>query len=103
MIFSVVTISPIPPYKRETSVLILNSTIISFGADGSNLLIKFGLLVTFCFWIYYLGIFSFSEIGATNLSFDYSFLSLDESGSLVVSSSSKPYLTFFSLLFGVTE
>ena len=73
-----VTIATVPPDKIETSVRILLSTIISFGAGGSDLLIKFGALVTFCVLIDYSGNVFFPEIGATNFSFASFFLSLDD-------------------------
>ena len=50
-----VTLAPVIPDKTETSVRILVFTIISFGAVGSNLLIKFGALVIFCVLIDSLG------------------------------------------------
>ena len=57
MRFSGVTLAAVTPYNREKSVHILVSTIIYFGADGSNRLIKFGVLFDFCVLMYYLGIF----------------------------------------------
>ena len=78
------TLAPIPPDKMEISVRILSSIIITFGADGYDGLIKFGALVTLFLLIDYLGIMSFTEIGATNLSFASFFLSLYDSESLVV-------------------
>ena len=42
-----VTLTTVPD-KRETSVDILDYKNISFGADGSNWLIKFDVLVTLC-------------------------------------------------------
>ena len=70
--FSGVTLAPVPPEKIETSVCIFLSTIITFGAYGSDRTIKLGALVTFCGLIDSLGIIYFPEIGATNLAF-YSF------------------------------
>ena len=94
MRFSGVALAPITSDKKEISVQNLLSTIISFGDNGYDLLIKFGAFVTFCVLIDYLGIMIFSEIGAKNFSFASFFLSLDDSEPLGSSSSS---LTIFSL------
>ena len=45
--FSGVTLYPVPTDKRETSVRIVLSTIITFGTSGYDWPIKFGALVTF--------------------------------------------------------
>ena len=58
--FYEVTLAPVPPEKIETSGCIFSSTVITFGADGSDWLIKFGALVTFCVLIYYLGVIYFT-------------------------------------------
>ena len=99
MRFSGLTLAAVPPDKIETSVRILGFTIIYFGSDGSNWLIKFGVLVTFSVLIYSLGILYLSEIGATNFSFDSYLPPLDYSESLVVYSSSKSPLTFFLVIW----
>ena len=78
MRFYGVKVAPVNLYKIETSVCILAPTIIYFGADSYNWPIKFGVLVTFCVLIDYLGIFNFIEIGATNFSFASFLLSLDD-------------------------
>ena len=96
MLFSEVTLAPVPPEKKATSVHIFLFNIIFFGDDGSNWLIKLGVMVNFCVLIYYLGILYFSNIGGNNFSFAFYLLSLDDSESLVVSSSSKSSLTFFN-------
>ena len=54
--FSGITLAPVPSYKIETLVHILSSTIISFGADGSDWPIKFCALVTFYVLIDSLGV-----------------------------------------------
>ena len=95
MLFSEVTLAPIPPEKRATSVHIFVFTIIFFGDDGSNWLIKLGVMVTSCVLICYLGILYFSNIGGTSFSFATYLLSLDDSESLVISSLSKSSLTCF--------
>ena len=59
MRLSGVTTDPDTLYKREKPVRILDSTNIYFGADGSNWLIKFGVLVTFYVLIDSLGILYF--------------------------------------------
>ena len=72
MCVSGVTLSPVVTVeKTETSVRILGFTIIYFGAGGSDLLIKFGALVTFCVLMDSLGNIHFSKIGATIFSFDF--------------------------------
>ena len=71
MCFSGVTLALVPPEKLETSARILSSPITYFGADGYDGLIKYDALVSLCVLIYYLGILSFPEIGATNFSFAY--------------------------------
>ena len=90
--FNGVTLSPVTPDKMETSVRILLSIIIKFGADGSDWLIKFVALVTFCVLIDYLGIMPFQESCASNLYFSYFPLSLDDYEYLVIYSSSKSSL-----------
>ena len=55
MRFSGVTLAPITPNKTETSLRILVFTIIHFRAGGSDWLIKFGALITFCDLKYSLG------------------------------------------------
>ena len=65
----------------------MDSKNISFGADGYNWLIKFDVFFPFYVLVDYLGILSFSKFGANNFSFTSYFLSLDDSKSLVVSSS----------------
>ena len=57
MRFSGVTQALVQPDRIETPVRILSSNTITSGAYGSDLLIKFGALVTFCVLIDYLGIF----------------------------------------------
>ena len=72
MCVSGVTLSPVVTVeKTETSVRILGFTIIYFGAGGSDWLIKFGALVTFCVLIDSLGNIHFSKIGATIFSFAF--------------------------------
>ena len=75
--FSEVTLNTVP-HKRETPVGILNSNNNYFGADSYNRRIKFYVSVNFFVLIDYLVILSFSEVVATKLSFDYSFLSLGD-------------------------
>ena len=53
MCFSWLTLDPVNLDKIETSVRTSFSTIITFGSDGSYLLIKLGI---FCVLIDYLGI-----------------------------------------------
>ena len=84
---SKVTLAP-DPDKRETSVVILDSENISVSADGLNWLIKFDVLVTFFVLIDSLGIFSFTEIGATKLFFSSYLKSIIDSEFLVYFSSS---------------
>ena len=91
------------PDKIDTPVSILDYKDISFDADGSNRVIKFDVLVTFCILIDSLVILSLSEIGATKFSFDSSILSLGDYESLIASSSSKSSLDFSFLLFGNTK
>ena len=79
MRFYGVTLVSVPPDKIETSLRILLSTIINFGADGSDCLIKFGSLATFYVLIDSLSIMYLPEIGVTNFSFAYFSLSLDGS------------------------
>ena len=69
MHFSVDTLAPVNTDKILTSAQILSSTIITFGADGYDWLVKFGALGTFYVLIDSLGNMSFPEIGATNFSF----------------------------------
>ena len=88
MCFSGNTIAPVATDKTETSVRILGFIIISFGAGGSDWLIKFGALGTFRDCKYSLGMKFFSEVGATKFSFACFFLSFDDSESLGASSSS---------------
>ena len=85
--FPGITLAPITTDKTDIPVRIL-FTIIYFGACGDDWLIKFCALVTFCVLIDYLRNVFFPEIGATNLSFAYFFLSVDDSESLGASSSS---------------
>ena len=89
-------IAPVATKKTDRSVLSL-STIILFGASGSDLITKCGALVTFFVLIYYLGNVYFPEIGATTSSFGFPPLSLDDSESLGASSSS------LAILFYLTE
>ena len=88
--------------KRESSVGILDFNNIYVSAYGSNWLIKFDVLVTFCVLVDSLVILYCSGIGATKLSFFNSILLLGDSKLLVAYSSSKSFLDFL-LIFGVNE
>ena len=96
LFFPDVTISHIFPVdKTELSVCILVFTVISFGNGGSDWLIKFGSLVTFCLLIDSLGNVFFQKLVRQISPFLYFSLSLDDSKSLGASSSSLSM--FFSL------
>ena len=87
-------------YRKNRNIsLHFSSTIINFGAVGSDWIIKFGVLVNFFVLIDYLVIMSFPGIGASNFSFASFLLSLDDYESLVVSSLSKSPLAIFYSYF----
>ena len=71
MCFSGATLAHVSPDKMETLFRIFSFTTIYFGADGSDLLIKFGALVTFCVLIDSFGIVYYPEIGANNSPFAF--------------------------------
>ena len=88
MRFPWVTLAPVPIDKRQTLFRIFLSTIIYFDAGGSDWLIKFGALVTFCFLIDSLHNTIFMVTGDKNFFFDFYSLSLDDYESLGAFSSS---------------
>ena len=79
-------VSPVNPELIDISVQSFSITVTS-GADTSDLLIKFGTLVTFCILIGSIGNAISLQTGATTFYFAYFFLSLDDAlfltGSLI--------------------
>ena len=84
-----IALAPVPGKKKRNIILNFDYKNISISAYVYNLPISFYVLVTFCVLIDYLVILSFSEIGATQVSFSFSILSLGDTEFLVASSSSK--------------